>query len=185
MGRKNSEASEGSSESSEELSMAERVEAKIRELGSLSEKVHAIAINRQLIEKRALDAKLEAEVTRREVVRRRDYAPLLEEVFAIAGGLRDLSDADLDGVEQLLTEEERAQKHNYYARRPIDDYWLKAFRASDVLAESVHADDEPLLRHLSRIDATKAEDGSTLSVTFHFSENEWFSNATLRKEFAV
>jgi hypothetical protein len=77
MGRKNSECSHHSSES-DEVSIEQKVEDKIKALGTLSEKVQAIAINKWLIEKRALDTKLAAEITKIEVNHRKKYEPYLQ-----------------------------------------------------------------------------------------------------------
>jgi hypothetical protein len=71
----------------------------------LAEKVQAIAINKYLIDKRALDKKLEGEVTKIEIAHRKTYEPFIQEIFNIASGLVDLTDEDLEGVEHLLTEQ--------------------------------------------------------------------------------
>jgi hypothetical protein len=47
---------------------------------------------------------------------------------------------------------------------------------SDVIGESVEERDEPLMRHLERVEAGKSEDLKKLWVDFYFSENEWFTN---------
>jgi nucleosome assembly protein 1-like 1 len=41
------------------------------------------------------------------------------------------------------------------------------------------------LRHLERVEAGKSEDLKKLWVDFHFSENEWFNNEKLHKEFEL
>lgn len=136
---------------------------------SLVEKVQAIAINQYLIEKRSLDKKLEGEHTAIEVKHRKVYEPYLLEIANIANGLVDLTDEDLEGVEHLLTEQEKEVKKNYYPKKPIEEYWLKSFISSDAIAESVQPDDENTLKHLIRIEASKTENGSNLTVVFHFS----------------
>ena len=109
----------------------------------------------------------------------------MNEIFQIASGIIDLADEDLEGVDHLLTEQEKEVKKNYYPKKPIEEYWLKAFISSDALAESVQPDDENPLKHLINVQASKAEDGSNLTVTFFFSENEWFTNQSIKKEFEV
>lgn len=71
----------------------------------MAEKIQAIAINQFLIQKRTLDKQLEAEHNKIEVKHRKTYEPYLNEIFNIAGGLVDLTDEDLEGVEHLLTEQ--------------------------------------------------------------------------------
>ena len=56
---------------------------------------------------------------------------------------------------------------------------------SDAVAESVQEADEKVLKHLKKMEAEKTEDGKSLTVVFHFSENEWFSNPTIKKEFEL
>lgn len=154
-----------------QVTIEEQVEEKIKAIGSLSEKIQAIAINSFLIQKRALDKKLEGEHTKIEVNHRKTYEPYLTEIFNIASGLVDLTDEDLEGVDHLLTEQEKEVKKNYYPKKPIEEYWLKAFISSDAIAESVHPDDENTLKHLINIEASKTEEGTNLTVVFHFSEN--------------
>lgn len=120
-------------------------------MGTLAEKIQAIALNKYLIEKRSLDKKLEAEVNKIEANHRKKYEPYLQEIFNIASGLVDLTDEDLEGVDHLLTEQEKETKKNYYPKKPIEDYWLKAFINSDAIAESVQPDDENLIKHIIKI----------------------------------
>lgn len=161
------------------------MEQKIKGLSSLAEKIQAIAINQFLIQKRAHDKQLEAEHTKIEVKHRKTYEPYLNEIFNIAGGLVDLTDEDLEGVDHLLTEQEKEVKKNYYPKKPIEEYWLKSFISSDAIAESVQPDDENTLKHLIKIEASKTEEGTNLTVVFHFSENEWFTNQSIKKEFEI
>lgn len=57
--------------------------------------------------------------------------------------------------------------------------------SSEEAGETIEADDENVLKHLANITASKTEDGNHLTVTFFFSENEWFSNASIKKEFEL
>ena len=36
-----------------------------------------------------------------------------------------------------------------------------------------------------KIEAPKTEEGTNLTVVFHFSENEWFTNQSIKKEFEI
>lgn len=56
---------------------------------------------------------------------------------------------------------------------------------SDIIGEQVEEKDEAILRHLERVVAGKSEDLKKLWVDFFFSENEWFTNTKLHKEFDV
>ena len=92
--------------------MEVKVQEVIKNLSTLEEKVQAIAINGYVIEKRELDKKLADELTKIEVQYRKQYEPFLNEVqlYAIkihqlVAGKVDMTDADLEGVEDLLTEQ--------------------------------------------------------------------------------
>lgn len=57
--------------------------------------------------------------------------------------------------------------------------------SSDAVAESIQEADEKVLKHLKKMVADKTEDGKNFTVVFHFSENEWFTNLTIKKEFEL
>jgi hypothetical protein len=65
----------------------------------------------------------------------------------------------------------------------IEDYWMKLLQNSDIIGEHIEPDDEKALKHIVKIEASKTEDGTNLTVIFHFSENEWFNNKSIKKEF--
>ncbi len=75
-------------------------------------------------------------------------------------------------------------KKNYFTKEPVSEFWLKALVAHDVIGEDIKPNDEPILKHLTRIEANKKEINS-LSLTFHFSENAWFNNLKLSKHFEL
>lgn len=76
-------------------------------------------------------------------------------------------------------------KANYYPKQPIEGYWAKAMLTHDVISETIQPDDEKALNHLTKVECFRSEDGKNFSVTFHFSENEFFTNATIKKEFEL
>ena len=82
-----------------------------------------------------------------------------------------------------MTEQEQETKHNYFTNEKISEFWLKVFMNSDVIGEQVEDRDEPLLRHLEKVEAGKSEDLKKLWIDVYFSENEWFTNEKLQKEF--
>ena len=75
MGRKNSSNASESEiiESDEEEEMEVKVEKAIKALPTLQEKVQAIAINQYLIQKRALDKEVAAEINKIEVAHRKTF----------------------------------------------------------------------------------------------------------------
>jgi nucleosome assembly protein 1-like 1 len=147
------------------------VEKKIKELPSLSEKVQAIAVNGYLIEKRALDKQLETEIEAIERNFRDRFAPFTTEINNIVSGQHAYSDADFQEIGELLTEQEQETKHNYFTNERVPEFWLKVFTNSDVVGEQVEERDEPLLKHLLKVEAGKSEDLKKLWIDFYFSEN--------------
>ena len=103
----------------------------------------------------------------------------------IISGTYDFTNEDFEGVNDILTGEELVSKDFYCTKAPIPEYWLKAFVNSDVIGEQVHEVDEPILKHMTKVEAVKSEDLSKFSVTFYFSENEWFSNEKITKHFDI
>lgn len=45
--------------------------------------------------------------------------------------------------------------------------------------------DEPILKLLKKVEATKAEDDTKLTVVFHFAPNDYFSNEKITKHFDI
>lgn len=103
----------------------------------------------------------------------------------IIQGKHQFTDSDFQEIGELLTEQEQETKHNYFTEEKISEFWLKVFMNSDVIGEHVEERDEPLLKHLEKVEAGKSEDLKTLWVDFFFSQNEWFSNDKLHKEFTL
>ncbi len=108
---------------------------------------------------------------------------MLDEINNIISGTHAFSDADFEN-NQVLTEEESNLKHNYYKNEEFSEYWFKALVSSDIVGEEVREIDEPLIKHLTRIQAVR-ESENNLKIIFTFSENEWFTNTTLTKEFEL
>jgi len=154
-------------------------------LPTLQEKVQTIAINNYLIEKRKLDKELQAEQEACERKFREQYLPFINEMNNIIQGKHQFTDSDFQEIGELLTEQEQETKHNYFTEEKISEFWLKVFMNSDVIGEHVEERDEPLLKHLEKVEAGKSEDLKTLWVDFFFSQNEWFSNDKLHKEFTL
>lgn len=154
-----------------QIDVPEQVEQKIKELPTLKEKVHAIAINGYLIEKRKLDKELEKELEAEELKFRNTYKPLTDEINSIVSGTYTFSDADFQEIGELLTEQEQETKHNYFTNEKIAEYWLKVFSNSDVIGEHIEEHDEGVIKHLERIEVGKSEDLKRLWITFYFSEN--------------
>lgn len=71
---------------------------------------------------------------------------------------------------------------------PIKEFWLKAMKNSDVLGEEIKEKDEEVLQHLTDVKVAREFQGAkekSMTLTFTFSDNEWFSNSTLTKKFIL
>lgn len=67
----------------------------------------------------------------------------------------------------------------------IPDFWLTVFRNVDILAEMIQEADEPLIRHLTDIEVVMSQEPMGFTLVFHFSPNEYITNATLTKEYSL
>jgi|GEM_PF-4081202 len=129
---------------------------------------------------------MQKEVEKIEQKFRAQFNPFISDINKIVSGEFDFTDADFEGAGDLLTGEELAVKNNYTSKKEsIPEYWLKALICSEIVGEQVHEIDEPLLKHLTKIEAEKNEELTKFSVYFYFSENEWFSNTKVAKHFDI
>jgi nucleosome assembly protein 1-like 1 len=88
------------------------------------------------------------------------------------------------GVEGLLTEQELSVRNHYLKAERFQDYWVKALKNCEFGLEITDKDEE-ILKHLERIDGHKSEDETKVSIKFYFSENQWFTNTEIIKEFLL
>lgn len=68
---------------------------------------------------------------------------------------------------------------------PLAEYWLKVFKNSKTLATLLGKNDEPILRHLLKIDGYDNRDQNKCGLVFTFSDNEHFTNKELKIEFLI
>lgn len=87
-------------------------------------------------------------------------------------------------MESLLTEQELSVRNHYLKAEKFQDYWLKALKNSEFGFEITDKDEE-ILKFLQRIEGHKNEEETNLSIKFFFSENPWFSNTEIIKEFLL
>lgn len=97
-------------------------------------------------------------------------------------------DEDQDGEEKADAEKKDAEKGVEEEAQPvgIPSFWLTVFKNIDTLAELVKDHDEPVLEHLTDIKVTYSQhDPMGFTLHFHFSENEYFTNTVLTKEYIM
>jgi len=69
----------------------------------------------------------------------------------------------------------------------IPSFWLTVLQNanSSLLSGSLQAIDEPVLKHLQDITCSDTEDNSSFTLSFHFSQNEFFTNSILTKVYEM
>lgn len=72
---------------------------------------------------------------------RKLYQNHLNEIYNIIAGNVDLTDADLEGVDDILTEQEKEVKQNYYPKKELEEYWLKVLMSSEEIGQTIHNPD--------------------------------------------
>jgi nucleosome assembly protein 1-like 1 len=67
----------------------------------------------------------------------------------------------------------------------IPEFWLTTFKNVDIIAEMIQEHDEPILKHLTDVEVKTSKEPMLFTFIFHFSPNEYFTNATLTKEYIL
>lgn len=88
-------------------------------------------------------------------------------------------------MENILTDAESNVKKEHYGAAKIDNFWFKVLQNDMIASSELRQCDEPILKQLKRIEATKTEDESKLTVKFHFNQNDYFTNEVITKNFDI
>jgi nucleosome assembly protein 1-like 1 len=67
----------------------------------------------------------------------------------------------------------------------IPEFWLTTFKNVEIIAEAIQEQDEEILKHLTEVEVKTSKDPMMFTLYFHFSPNEYFTNATLTKEYTL
>ena len=63
----------------------------------------------------------------------------------------------------------------------VPDFWAKAIEGHPMLMQIITEKDKPIIQHVTEVRAEKTEEPSPmLTIEMDFSENEYFSNSTLK-----
>ena len=105
---------------------------------------------------------------------------------------------EIDAMNEKASEEilKVEQKYNqmrkpFYEKRSaiiskIPKFWLTAFINHPQLTQIIEEDEEDCLQFLSKLEVEEFEDiKSGFKIQFHFTENQYFSNKVLMKEFQL
>lgn len=130
-------------------------------------------LEKYLVERAALEQKYHLLLRPLYEMRRDVVSGVLDEEIAVAAA----NDAG-DGNSQDYSNDETAVKG-------IPQFWACAMGHIDILAELITEQDIDCLDHLTDITCTDFNDGSGFELHFHFSPNQFFTNAVLTKRYEV
>ena len=158
------------------------MEKAIQEL-PLPEKIRALAIYKRYKKIREIEDKMSAETKALERSYLKLDAPLLENISSIVQGKKEVTEGELKELDKYLTPEETQKvKENLGARR-FPDYWFKVLSNSQVVKQSIGADDESLLKAIENIYVVDEEGTDNFTIFFDFADNDIISNKQLTKKF--
>ncbi|TMW57843.1 hypothetical protein Poli38472_013317 [Pythium oligandrum] len=104
------------------------------------------------------------------------YQPLYQERAAIVSGAKEV-DAVANGEGQQQDDEEDV--------KGVPGFWARAFMNHSALAEMVQERDLPALEYLVDVRSTSHEADNGFKLEFEFTENSFFTNKVLTKEYDI
>jgi len=151
------------------------------------------------LKKLQLDAvNIEAEFYRKVHELECDYAerfqPLTDKRKSIVTGSYEPSDEECKvPIDEEELSEELKSKANVQngpdgekeSATGVPEFWLTTFKNVDIIAEMIQEHDEPILKHLTDVEVKTSKNPMLFIFIFHFSPNEYFTNATLTKEYIL
>ncbi|CAH1159351.1 unnamed protein product [Phaedon cochleariae] len=150
------------------------------------------ALKKVQLETTNIEAKFFKEVHDLECKYHQLYVPLYEKRNTIVNGSYEPTeeecqwqsdDEDLpEAVKEKIKIEDVAKKE-VEDPKGIPEFWLTIFRNVTLLSEMVLQHDVPILKHLTDVKTICNVDPMSFTLEFHFSPNEYFTNAILTKEY--
>lgn len=128
---------------------------------------------------------MEKEIRELEAKYEKLQQPLLEKQQTIIQG-RAVEKEEVEGLEEFLKEEEKEKAEEAMKdTASIPNYWLKSMQNTEILGTEITQKDQDCLKHLQNIkfrsEDNDEKDEGQMHFEFHFSENDFFSNAVLTK----
>jgi nucleosome assembly protein 1-like 1 len=116
--------------------------------------------------------------------------PIFQQRTQIVGGGYEPTDEEAHFSDEEDDEEEeeekKEEKKDETPVKGIPHFWLTALQRSDFIAEKIQEYDVPVLEHLTDITVTPNEAAGTgFTLNFHFSQNEFFTDAVLTKTYTI
>lgn len=94
-------------------------------------------------------------------------------------------EVEVPDVKEEGEEEPAAAAEDEEQPKGVPEFWSTVLSVHPAINEYITEDDVPALSKLTDISCALAEDYTSFTLTFHFAENEYFSNATLTKKYEV
>jgi len=106
-----------------------------------------------------------------------EHVPELETI--IAGIQR--TDEEKAAAEEDEKEHEPVDVTHLKEKPGVPDFWMKAIEGHPMLAQIISEKDAPIIKHVTHVTAEKVEEPSSMiTIEMHFSENEFFSEKSLK-----
>ena len=80
---------------------------------------------------------------------------------------------------------EKANLKDEEVIKGIPDFWLQAFKSTDLISEMIQEHDEPVLKFLRDIKVKLSENPMGYTLEFYFDDNEYFTNKVLTKSYGL
>ncbi|KAM3138142.1 hypothetical protein pb186bvf_009815 [Paramecium bursaria] len=162
----------------------DEIKNKIKKL-PLKEKLKAVALNYYLMRKKALDSQLERDMRALQKRFDNEASVLYKKSNELIEGSRLPTEDELKESDNYLENEDIQHKNASLVLEPIQNYWYQALKNSDIIAQEIKDRDEPILKLLQKVEYTQQEGSENFTLIFHFANNEYFSNQTLKKKFIL
>lgn len=135
---------------------------------------------RKLQEQHAeLEEQFEKERKQLELKYEKLYQPFYSQRAEIVTGAKEV-DAVVNG--EGKTDGASEEDENV---KGVPGFWLRAFMNHSALADLIHERDLPAFEYLLDVRSASHEDDNGFKLEFAFSENPFFSNTTLTKEYVI
>uniref|UniRef100_A0A1B6DHR9 Nucleosome assembly protein 1-like 4 n=1 Tax=Clastoptera arizonana TaxID=38151 RepID=A0A1B6DHR9_9HEMI len=164
------------------------------------------ALKKIQLEATHIEAKFYEEIHELEAKYHLKYLPLYEKRSNVVNGQYEPNDEECDfssddekddelsnemktkvKIEDVTeTKEQTEEEKNKANVKGIPDFWLTIFKNVGMLTEMVQEHDEPILKHLLDIRVIFLYSNPMgFVLEFHFSNNDYFSNSVLTKEYEM
>eukprot|EP01136_Pigoraptor_vietnamica_P036779 Opistho-1_new@103809 len=143
-----------------------------------------------------IDLELQKEIAALERKYLEKFAPIYKKRADIVNGAYEPTDAeaerpadeedvsdDLKGKARITELGDDGKEKESEKVKGIPEFWLTALQTHAVIEGQITEEDVPILRHLTDIQLTSLPNGDGFKIHFHFSPNDYFTDAVLTKTY--